>query len=199
VTAAAALVFGQRPDLRPEQVAWLLERTANDVNAATGCDKCRPGRDAYTGWGRLNILDALLQLQNGPPPPRPDSFEPNDDAGAWARRYGRPRTISATLDFWDDQIDVYAIKLGRAQRLFARLSPPPRAALKLVLWKPQTTRVDGLRVALSNQASHSVRVATQERLAYTARAPGMYYLQVKLVAPTQDPVTYKLAVATRHT
>jgi len=27
----------------------------------------------------------------------------------------------------------------------------------------------------------------------------MYYLQVKLIAPTQDPVTYKLAVATRRT
>ena len=199
VTAAAALVFGQRPDLRPEQVSWLLERTADDINAAAGCDKCPPGRDAYTGWGRLNVLNALLQLQDGPPPPRPDAFETNDDAGVWAHRYGPPRTISATLDYWDDQIDVYAIRLGRRQRLFARLSPPARAALKLVLWKPQTTRVDRLRVPLSNQASHSVRVATQERLAYTARAPGTYYLQVKLVAPTQDPVTYKLAVATRRT
>jgi hypothetical protein len=198
VSAAAALILGQRSDLRPEQVAWLLERTADDVNAATGCSKCPLGRDAYSGWGRLNVQNALLELTNGPPLPRADAFEPNDDAGPWAHKLGPARTISATLDYWDDQIDVYAVRLGRKQRLFARLSPPARSAMKLVLWKPETDRVGGLRVPLTNQASHSIRVATQERLAYTARAPGTYYLEVKLVAPTEDPAVYRLALATRR-
>ena len=37
VSAAAALLLGQDPTLRPEQVSWLLERSADDANAATGC------------------------------------------------------------------------------------------------------------------------------------------------------------------
>jgi Subtilase family len=198
VSAAAALVLGQNPNLRPEQVAWLLERTADDATAASGCDKCLPGRDMYAGWGRLNVLNALLQLTDGPPLPRADSFEPNDDAGVWARPFGPPRTISATLDYWDDQIDVYSITLTRGRRVFARLTPPARTAMKLVLWKPKTRRVEGLRVPLANRAAQSARIGGQERLAYTATAPGTYYLEVKLVAPTQDPVTYRLGVAARR-
>jgi hypothetical protein len=198
VSAAAALVLGQNPNLRPEQVAWLLERTADDATAASGCDKCLPGRDMYAGWGRLNVLNALLQLTDGPPLPRADSFEPNDDAGVWARPFGPPRTISATLDYWDDQIDVYSITLTRGRRVFARLTPPARTAMKLVLWKPKTQRVEGLRVPLANRAAQSARIGGQERLAYTATVPGTYYLEVKLVAPTQDPVTYRLGVAARR-
>jgi hypothetical protein len=81
--------------------------------------------------------------------------------------------------------------------VFARLTPPARTATKLVLWRPKTQRVEGLRVPLSNRAAQSARVGSQERLAYTATVPGTYYLEVKLVAPTQDPVTYRLGVATR--
>ena len=38
VTAAAALLLGEDPSLRPEQVAWLLERSADDSGAASVCD-----------------------------------------------------------------------------------------------------------------------------------------------------------------
>jgi hypothetical protein len=34
----------------------------------------------------------------------------------------------------------------------------------------------------------------QERLAFTARVSGTYYLEAKLVAPVRDPVSYRLSV-----
>jgi hypothetical protein len=198
VSAAAALLLGVRPSLEPDQVAWLLERTADDVSAASGCTFCPLGRDLYTGWGRLNVLSALLQLTDGPPLPRPDSYEPNDDAGPWSHHFGQPRKITATLDYWDDQIDVYALRLSRGQRVYARLSLPPESAAKLVLWKPHTTRVESLRTPVTKRAAQSLRFGVQERLAHTAQMTGTYYLEAKLVAPTHDPIVYTLAVATRR-
>ena len=42
VAAAAALLLGQDPKLRPEQVAWLLERSADDESAANGLPAVPP-------------------------------------------------------------------------------------------------------------------------------------------------------------
>ena len=52
VSAAAALLLAARPSLAPDQVMALLERSAVDVSAATGCSRCPLGRDWYSGWGR---------------------------------------------------------------------------------------------------------------------------------------------------
>jgi subtilisin family serine protease len=197
VTAGAALILGQNPDLRPDQLMWLLERTATDVDAATGCAKCQVGRDALSGWGRLNVLAALQYLDQGSPLPTADTFEPNDDAGAWARRFGPPRVISATIDYWDDQIDVYSLKLARNRRVFVRLSPPGHTPMKVVLWKPGTRRVEGLQAPVSQRAAQSARVGLQERLSYTAPSAGTYFVEVKVVVPTRVPAAYRLALSTR--
>jgi serine protease len=122
VSAAAALLLGQDPHLTPDQVVWLLERSARDVNAATGCSKCPPGRDSLTGWGRLDVQAALTMLRNGAVLPRPDFGEPNDGVGNDAHAFGPPRTISASLDFWDDPLDVYSLRLQKGRQLFVRLS-----------------------------------------------------------------------------
>ena len=71
VSAAAALLLGQRPSLRPEQVSWLLERSASDASALTGCSMCPTGRDLYTGWGSLDVLAALTMLTDGTSCPLP--------------------------------------------------------------------------------------------------------------------------------
>ncbi|HSI98453.1 MAG TPA: S8 family serine peptidase, partial [Gaiellaceae bacterium] len=46
VAAAAAVLLSLRPSLRPEQVTAILQRTAVDQTAATGCAACGVGRDA---------------------------------------------------------------------------------------------------------------------------------------------------------
>ena len=87
MSAAAAVLLSLRPTLRPEQVTKILQSTAIDLIAATGCDACADGRDAYSGWGRLDVAAAIGALSK--PIPRRDCYEANDDLGARAYRvYG---------------------------------------------------------------------------------------------------------------
>ncbi len=197
VSAAAALLLGQDPKLAPEQVSWLLERTADDANSLSGCAACPNGRDALTGWGTLDVAAALARLTSGVPLPPPDHYEPNDDAGPWAHALPPlPHTIQASLDFWDDDLDVYRVHLRRGQRLFARLTPLSAARVHLDLWAPGTERVETLDLR-NVRVAHSHRVKTQARLSYRATEPGTYYLAAKLLSPTHDPVQYRLAVSRR--
>ena len=197
-SAAAALLLGEDPKLTADQVVWLLERSARDVNTATGCRNCPAGRDSLTGWGRLDVQATLTMLQKGTRLPKPDFGEPNDDAGASAHLFGPPRTISASVDFWDDPIDVYAIRLEQGRELFARLSPSTGNAVSLVLWKPETLHVSGLGVHESDTAATGMPVGGQKRLAFVPPATGTYYLEVRFVPPARARVTYTLSVATSN-
>jgi subtilisin family serine protease len=195
VSAAAALLIGEDPRLRPEQVAFLLERSADDATAATGCSACVPGRDPLTGFGTLDVQAALSLLTSGSLPPA-DHYEPNDDAGPWSHALPPlPRTISATLDYWDDQVDVYRVRLAKGQRLYARLTPSATAHVVLTLWPPGTKRVE----SLGSPVSYLVRSgsARQARLAATAPTSGVYYLEAKLLTKSVSPVTYRLALTRR--
>jgi subtilisin family serine protease len=197
VSAAAALLLGQDPTLTPDQVAWLLERSADDASPLSGCATCLDGRDALSGWGTLDVASALARLTSGLPLPRPDRYEPNDDAGPWAHALPPlPRTLDASLDYWDDNLDVYRVRLAAGQRLFARLTPGTTAKVVLALWSPGTERVETLD-AQQQRLSVSHRVGTQSRLAYRARLTGTYYLSAKLVAPTRNPVQYRLGISRR--
>ena len=111
VAAAAALLFGEEPALRPDQVSALLKLSADDATPANGCDDCSPGPDSLSGFGRLDVGAALDALQS--PAPDADRFEPNDDAGRDAAIVYR--SMSATRD---------ARLVGRPER---RLPDPPRA------------------------------------------------------------------------
>ena len=71
VSAAAALLLGLRPLLRPEQVTAILQRTAVDVVPATGCAACLPGRDEHSGWGRLDVAAAIAALDRAAAAGRP--------------------------------------------------------------------------------------------------------------------------------
>jgi hypothetical protein len=197
VSAAAALLLGQDPALRPEQVAWLLERSADDANPSTGCLKCPVGRDLYTGWGTLDVMSALTMLTESPLPP-PDHYEPNDDAGPWSHALPPlPRTIDASLDYWDDNTDVYRVHLKRGAQLFARLTPGAPAAVRLALWAPGTQHVELVpgRATADTRLAQGRRVGAQVRLSYRAAATGVYYLEAKLVAPVRDPVQYRLGLS----
>jgi hypothetical protein len=201
VSAAAALLLGQDPSLTPGQVAWLLERYADDDNLSTGCAQCPGGRDQFTGWGTLDVLSSLTALTGNASLPSPDRLEPNDDAGPWAHVLPPlPHTISASLDYWDDDVDVYRVQLHKRQSVFARLTPAGRASVRLQLWPPGTTNVAPRTVRQRLATSHVARgrrVGTQLRLAFTAKVAGTYYLEAKLLSQTRDPVQYRLAVSRR--
>lgn len=191
VSAAAAVLLAIRPNLRPEQVTALLTRSARDVSAATGCRNCAPQRDALTGWGRLDVTAALRQLAAGQIAPR-DGFEPNDDAGdAAAVLWGQARRLDATLDFWDDQNDVYAIKLRRGQPVYVSVRGPAGYDTNLILWQPGTKRIDDLG-SLDLVAKQSARPGPKENFAYRARKAGWHYVQVKLA--TRGAGKYRLVI-----
>ncbi len=194
VTAAAANLFALRPSLRAEQVAAILERTARDRTPANGCAACSVGRDPLTGWGELDGAAALAALARELPPP--DAHEPNDDAGRAAYRLwfgaGRPsRIVDATLDFWDDRNDVYAVHLRRGQGLWVSLRSS-RPGPALALWSPRTSSVDdlgrqGFRLRVSQTAG------LKERLAWRATQTGWHFVEARMVRPG-GPVPYRLTI-----
>jgi subtilisin family serine protease len=201
VSAAAALLLGQDPALAPDQVAWLLERYADDDNAATGCGECPNGRDTFTGWGTLDVLSSLTALTENAALPAPDRLEPNDDAGPWAHSLPPlPRTVAASLDYWDDNIDVYRVHLAKGASLFARLTPAGRANVRLAVWPRGTEAVEPRTVGERLPTSPAVkarRVGAQLRLSFHAKSAGTYYVEAKLVSQTRDPVQYRLALSRR--
>jgi hypothetical protein len=191
VSAAAAVLLSLRPKLRPEQVTALLTGTARDVRPATGCRACTLRRDALSGWGRLDVTEAVRETLTDRFPPK-DRLEPNDDAGAKAKRlWGRKPRVEATLDFWDDQSDVYAIRLKRRQPVSISLRGPSGTDTNLILWKPGTKRVDDL-ASLRLIVRQSARTGPSEYLAYRAPKAGLYYVQVKL--GSRGSGRYRLAI-----
>jgi hypothetical protein len=194
VSAAAALLIAVKPELRPEQVSTLLEHTAQDANATNGCRKCPLLRDALSGWGRLDIANALIALQEGPLPPV-DAREPNDQAGVEASTvWGGGGVLKASLDFWDDPIDVYRVRIRAGQKLVATATGSSNVTPTLVLWKPGTTRVD-LRTlaALKQRAAVSTGGSQAQSLGFRSKAGGWYYLEVR--APRGTYGGYRLQYA----
>ena len=184
VSAAAALLFAVRPGLAPDQVATILERSAADVSAGSGCRFCPPGRDRFTGWGRLDVAAAVAAALRPPLPPA-DRFEPNDGPGARAfRLFGRRgRRINPTIDYWDDPIDVYRVRLVRGQRLTVQLRGPAGSELDLALWRPGTKQLEGRAVA-GFRVARSASPGASERISrYRARERGWHYLDVRITKP----------------
>ena len=194
VAAAAALLLSVRPDLAADQVATLLTRSAVDANAASGCKACPLLRDQFTGWGVVDVTAAITQALSGQIPPA-DALEPNDDAGASARTLGgRKTTVRATVDFWDDQTDVYRVRLFPGQRLFVTLTGRP--GTRVYLWRPGTRTLNSLTALAGNQrVARSVQRGASQRLGYRVpeKRGGFYYLQVKLEAEGAGPYTLSFA------
>jgi subtilisin family serine protease len=195
VAAAAGLLLSVRPTLQADQVAALLEHSSVDANALSGCRRCPLGRDAFSGWGKLDVTKTLAAL--AAPLPPADRFEPNDDAGSLATPLGSARaSFSATLDYWDDPSDVYKTYVRRGQRIIVSLDGPRGTDANLVLWKPGTRSVEGASATLvRNRAAQSRRRGSRERVSYRARVPGWHYVQVRLA--TRGGGAYRLAFTKR--
>jgi len=182
VSSAAAVLLSLRPNLRPEQVSEILRGAAVDMNEATGCDTCAVGRDADSGWGRLDVAAAIAALAKRLP--ARDYYEANDDAGT--RAYptsGSNRRIKATVDFWDDQDDVYAIRLKKNQPVYVGLTGSDTSVdLSLAFWLPQARSIEGV-ADLRFRARVSARTGAREYLSYRARSAGTYFVQVRMSSP----------------
>lgn len=198
VAAAAALLFAQSPNLTASQAATLLERTAVDLNASTGCTGCPPLRDSLSGWGRLDVTAALTALTSNPLPPA-DRHETNDDVGGHKLRLAGTRgKLTATLDYWDDQTDVYAVDLVAHRRFTVTLAGASGTTEQLRLWSPQTRTIFGVSSKKLSVAS-STRAGAKQRLSYVVPAGkgGRYYLQVKIARPGAGAYTLSWTKPTR--
>jgi subtilisin family serine protease len=193
VSAAAAVLFALDPDLTNGQVAALLEHTADDVNAGTGCPRCALLRDPLSGWGRLNVASAVAAL-SGPLPPT-DRFETNDDAGTEAHTlWGKRQNVDATLDYYDDQVDVYRVQLRKKQRLTASVAASWNGAnVALELWRPGTRKVDRPATVRKLRAAQAAAPGSRQRLGFVAPATGWYYVEVKATSPGSGAYSLKLS------
>jgi subtilase family protein len=197
VSAGAALVRAAWPNLRDEQIVGLMERSATDMIPSTGCRRCQPDRDSLSGWGSLNVAAAVNFPINRLP--ARDQKEPNDNAGTRAfriRNRERTKNISASLDYWNDQNDVYAIRLRRGGRVVATLNGRRATAnVNLTLWKPGTRRVNQGR-SLANVARQSISPGNFEVVRYGLRRGvprgGLYYLEVRITEPGAGGYTLRI-------
>jgi subtilisin family serine protease len=181
VAGAAAQLFSVAQQLNApleaEQVATLLTRSAEDATPLTGCKRCEYDHDRYTGWGRLDLTSAIDALRSEPPPAA-DAYEPNDNAGRRAWTLGPGRThVLASLDFWDDQLDVYRIRLRRGEGLRASMRGSAGTDMNLRLYKPGLRRLGG---AANRRllAARSAGPGAVESVTYRAPAAGWYFVQI---------------------
>jgi subtilisin family serine protease len=182
VAAAAAVLLSLHPTLRPEQVTEILESTTRDLDADTGCVACAEGRDAYSGWGRLDVAAAIAALSQRLP--ARDFYETNDDLGTRAYPVsGSNRRLQARVDFWDDQDDVYAIRLNRNQPVYVGLTGADTSIdLSLAFWLPRARSVD--RVAdFRYRVRTSARLGSRQYLSFRPRLAATYYVQVRISSP----------------
>jgi subtilase family protein len=189
-TAAAATLFSLDPALRPDQVSSLLEHSADPTSPATGCAECLPGRDSATGWGRLDIAAAVRTLRSGVLPV-PDRLEPNDDVSIAKALRKRSVRLRATVDYWDDQNDVYKIHLKRGQKVRVVARAGTDVDISLVLWKPGLKSLAGASPSL--RARRSIHpIGDPEHLRYRAPKAGWYSLQVLAAKPGSGSYTLKV-------
>jgi hypothetical protein len=189
VSAGAALVRSAWPELKADQIVAMLERSAVDQTPATGCRRCTADRDASTGWGRLDIASAVNWGKRSFP--RPDRYEANDDAGDRAAPIKRRRSVKrrATIDYWNDQNDVYSVRLKRGERLRVALYGQETVDVNLVLWMPGTRRLDDVR-SLAGPTSDTE--GAREKLGHRAERAGRYYVHVKIEDPGAGHYTLQL-------
>jgi subtilisin family serine protease len=190
-SAGAVLVRAAWPAVRAEQIVGLIERSATDMTAATGCRRCAEGRDSVTGWGRLDVTAAVNWAARLPVVR--DRFEANDDTGsrAWRIIPERNPGIRATLDYWDDPNDVYAVRLRRRGRLAVTLTGKAAANVDLVVWKPGTRRVSTRTSSMV--AGRSIRPAgVIDVVRHRAARPGVYYIHVRITEPGSGPYVLRI-------
>ena len=125
VTAAAAMLLSVDPALDAGPGVDDPRADARPTRTpATAAGSARSAGTRYTGWGRLERGGGASRLLGGHVARSRLARAERRCRRRPGRSSGLPGTIDATLDFWDDQSDVYRDLPARGQRLFAVLSGP---------------------------------------------------------------------------
>jgi hypothetical protein len=126
------------------------------------------------------------------PLPASDRYETNDNAGAQAHTvWGKRVALNATVDFYDDPVDVYRVSLNGHERLTAKLLGGwPGAKVDLTVWKPRTTKVDDRRSTL--RAAQSAAPAATQLVRFTAPGRGWYFVEVRVASKGYGPYSLTL-------
>jgi subtilisin family serine protease len=190
VSGASAWVWTERPELDATQLFEVMRRSARDIGP--------PGKDWRSGFGVLNVRNALAQ-----PAPVRDPLEPNDDMNlvdpASADAVGiaplttkqrTSTTIKARFDLIEDPRDVYRVWLPKGRALTATTSG---VDVDLTLLQPGTASV----ASASGRLAHAATRGNKETLRYANKGGGRYvYLAV---TPPRGKLsgTYTLTVRAR--
>nr|MDP9490804.1 hypothetical protein [Actinomycetota bacterium] len=104
----------------------------------------------------------------------------------------RNASIRATLDYWNDPNDVYAVRLRKGGRLFATLDGEGNrkisANVNLVLWRPGTRRISQSRALASSASPGAFEVIRY----FNVPRAGVYYVQAKIVEPGAGRYTLRM-------
>jgi hypothetical protein len=100
--------------------------------------------------------------------------------------------LQATVDYWDDQDDVYAIQLERNQPVYVGLTGVDATVdLTLAFWLPKATSLD--RVAdVRYRVRTSAQPGSRQYLAYRPRVGGTYFVHVRSTSP--GSTRYRLTI-----
>ena len=183
VSAAAATLLSVRPELRPEQVPTLLERTAVDAHGPTGCRRCGRRQGRVHGLGHARRHGRARRARRAAARGRRARDE---------RRRRRP-VAPAVGDLATAAGDGDGGLLGRPGRRLRRVSARRGAG-----WTPRSTATAATSLWRSGARGRSrcsawqgqwdrVRAlrASRRAASTSASAPtttGWHYLQVRVVA-----------------
>ncbi len=189
VTGATAWVWTARPTLQTTQVFDLMRLSAQDI--------WTPGWDKDTGFGLLDIPNALTQA-----PPPVDPLEPNDEIEQVAAHGIFPTakhlvkgTFRARMAAVDDPEDVYRVAVPAHDSVTVTLKPD--ANLNLRLWAPGTqsvTETGSPRLAVSTKLGTQTDVV---RWTNAGKRQVVVYADVYFPPRSSEPlVNYALSVKT---
>ena len=103
--------------------------------------------------------------------------------------------MKATVDFWDDQDDVYALRLERGKRVYLGLTGAQGSAdLSLALWLPRTRFIEDVR-SFRMRARVSARPGSREYFSYLPPKTATYFVQVKMSGPGTTPYRLRIVKA----
>jgi hypothetical protein len=195
VSGAAAAVWTLRPTLSNTQLFEVMRRSARDLG--------KPGWDADTGYGILNVPAAVTRK-----PPPVDPQEPNEDVYLvkpnGLTRGGktpltaqhRPRaTIHAQLERREDPEDIYRFYLPAKGKVVVTVRP--NANVNLELWGKKTTTVfERGAAARRDLLGVSAHAGTRfERITLRGRGSGQFVYADVFLPKTGVQASYSLSVA----